>query len=694
RRAIRVDVEKKVVSVGPDIYPLDAETVIDGERSTVAEVLGRQHYRLAYWRVAPLELNYRRFFDIDHLIGVRVEDPHVYEATHAFLLDLAADHRVVGLRIDHIDGLADPSGYLERLVRDLAAVRSEPATLLVEKILAKGEALPTDWPVDGTTGYEFADLSTRLFVDPIGAAAFEGLGARVTGEIADFNEIACKARLFVLDRVFPGQLDRLAVLAHEVLARREPGNDLTIPAIREALRAFIAHLNAYRSYVRNARASRADRSRLESAAQAARPNLHAEANRALDAMVETLLDAPDAQELEIRFQQLTGAVAAKGVEDTASYRYNGLLASAEVGGDPGHPSLRIDELHKQLRLRARSCTGALNALSTHDTKRSADVRARLAALSEVAPEWEQLVTRWCRRHRRVIEDAGGPDQHDQLFLFQSLAGVWPWHGDEPPAPLRDRLQAVMQKAAREAKRKTSWFDPDEQYEAALHGFVEVALGDRRLISEVERLLRRIGPAAVTNSLAMVALAATAPGVPDVYQGSEWWDLSLMDPDNRRPVAFEDRIAHLGSLADRIGSDEERSALAAELLEAWPDGRIKQLVTLSLLGLRRDAPELFADGAYLPLETKGRHRDHVVAFARRRGRRWAVTVAPRLTQAITGPGSFALGAGTWARTAVMLPDRAPKTLRDTITGVSHAACDGTLPVAEILGILPVAVLSSM
>jgi len=687
-----------LLSVEGQDFPLDPASS-PGAGDDAAAVLAAQHYRLAYWRLGRFEGNYRRFFDIDGLVGVRLEDEAVYEATHRLALALARDPRVAGLRIDHIDGLADPTAYLRRLVDDVESGRGERPCVVVEKILGPGETLPPSWPIDGTTGYEFADLTTRLFVDPAGAAALDRLGAESTGDDRSFDELVAAARRGVVDALFPGQFDRLVGLAAAALTERVPGHDLARPDVAAALRALLAHLHVYRTYVGRGPADRADRARLAAAATAARPELGPEAARALDSLVAVVHGAgsspvsgprADARSPFIsRLQQLSGAVAAKGVEDTACYGFHGLLASAEVGGDPGRPSLGVPDLHAALAARARLGSCGLNALSTHDTKRSADVRARLAVLSEAAPEWEALVRRWHRRHVVSLGGGTGPDPHDELFFYQSLFGVWPADGGAGPELTR-RLRDTMRKAARESKRRTSWIDPDLRYERVLRRFVEAVLGDPRTRAELDRLVRRLGPAAATNSLAMTVLAATAPGVPDLYQGGELWDLSLVDPDSRRPVDFGARQAALAELAEEGGGPT--GAEVAALLAAWPDGRVKLHVTSALLRLRRCRPELFARGAYLPLSVRGPGRDRLVAFARRRGPAWSVTVVPRLTMAATGPGRFALGTEGWGASTVVLPAGAPGAWRDVLSGSAVRARAGSVRVGDLLSTLPVAVLT--
>lgn len=666
-------------------------------------LLARQHFRPAYWKVSNDEGNYRRFFDIDGLIGVRVEDPAVFDATHRFLLGLAGDERIAGWRVDHIDGLADPAAYSRRLRAELARHGAPEAVVLIEKILAAGEVVPSGWAVDGTTGYEFAALGGGLFVQPEGAAAVERAAALITGVDRTFSQLALEAKRGVLQRSFRSPLHRLVSMIAAALAAEVPGHDLSEVVIAEALGELTVHLDAYRTYLDRGAVDRHDRARLQRAAAAALPYLDAEGRRALGYIGAGLLrvytdsEATDGTDrwLEVarRWQQLTGAVTAKGVEDTATYRFSGLLGHADVGCDPGDPVSTPPEFVAATGARGRRRPSSLNATSTHDSKRSEDVRARLFALSEVPDEWERLTARWHRRHGRAVARAGGPDGHDELVAYQTVFALWPVGASRLPADERRRVQAYMVKAAREAKRRTSWVDPNEHYERSLRSFVQglARSNDNLFGSEMERLVARIGPAAVTNSLALSVLKAVCPGVPDIYQGTELWDLSLTDPDNRRPVDFASRRALLAGLPRCDAPPVERKAGAGELLSAWSDGRIKLYVLRALLHLRRAEPALFDRGSYQLLEARGPRREHVMAIARRRGSAWLVAVVPRLTLGRVGPARFPVGSRVWGGTTVRLPPSAPHSFSDVLTGGTVDSRTGVLQVGEVLRTLPVAVL---
>jgi (1->4)-alpha-D-glucan 1-alpha-D-glucosylmutase len=662
----------------------------------MAELLEGQHYRLALWRVGRYQGNYRRFFDVDGLVGVRVEDPVVYEATHSLLFELARDERIAGFRVDHVDGLADPAGYLARLRRDLDAARPSPPALVVEKILAREERLPVSWPVDGTTGYEFADRTGSLLIDASGAEAIAALGVQLDGDHRPFEELSADAKRFVQRSLFPGQVDRLVGLVLSHLDRAQPGHDMARADVAVALMELASQLGVYRTYVDAAGATGDDRAQVHRAAVGARTHLEEDGRRALDAIVPLLVDVddgatpgtqgPDHQELVRRWQQHTGAVTAKGVEDTALYRFGGLLALTEVGSDPGRPPVTVDQFHRAMASGHRRSPGSLLATSTHDTKRSEDVRARLAVLSELPDTWSDHVGRWHRWHQSL---PSAPHPHDEHFVYQTIVGAWPLDVDDRPR-FSHRVQDYMVKALREAKVRTSWLDPDEDYERLVRSFIRTILApsNRRFHTDVAALLDQVGPAAAVNSLALTVLKGTVPGVPDVYQGTELWSHSLVDPDNRRPVDFERRAA----VARSLDGAAEREALAVELLTSWPDGRLKLLVTQALLRFRRSRPELFDRGSYLPVDVRGPRRRHVVAFARRRGPDWIVVAVPRLPLTLAGAGRLPVGSDLWGGTSLVLPEACPGDVVDVITGRQCSSCRRRLGLDQLFADIPVSVLA--
>ena len=656
----------------------------------MAQLLGRQHYRLAHWRLGRRQINYRRFFDIDTLVGVRVEDPVTYATTHALILELLKDERIAGVRVDHIDGLADPAAYLRKLRDDIDCSRpsgSGRGVVLVEKIAARDEQLVPDWPVDGMTGYEFADLAGGLFIDP--GAAEPGFGARATD-----------AKRQALETLFPGQVVRLAARVATVLELEQPGSDLDPADIRAAVVEITAQLRVYRTYLDGSAPSSEDRRRIDDAAARAHGRLDPESTRALDRFCHGLLTGTVGdQDDEIvghwlavtrGWQQLAGAVAAKGVEDTALYRVDGALAAAEVGGDPADPAVSPDRFHAAMGERARRHPATLNATTTHDTKRSEDVRARLAALTEWWRPWEAQVAAWRDRYGSGGW-RGGVHPHDEGVLYQTIVGAWP-RDPEDRRGFASRIRSYAVKAAREAKCHTSWSDPNPSYEDDVQRFAGHLLepGDPQFVAEVASVVDAIGPAGVVNGLSMTALKMTVPGVPDVYQGTETVDLSLVDPDNRRPVDFGVRAAALEAL-DPDGPGAEAQGSSTHLFTSGPEGRAKLHVTHRLLSLRRSDPDLFDRAPYTPLPVHGPQQHHAVAFSRRGGDRWMVTVVPRLVVALAGPGRLPVGSALWGDTAVRLPSGAPGVLRNVLTGTTVEVLGRGLPLARALASFPVAVL---
>ncbi len=659
-----------------------------GSFDALDELLREQPYRLAYWRSARDKLNYRRFFNISDLVGIRAEDEEVFAATHALALALVRDRLVDGLRIDHVDGLRDPLTYLERLRRSLFADRRD-LPIVVEKILAGAERLPEPWPVQGTTGYEFGAAVDRLAVAPDGLDRLDDLFRRMSGISGSFADVAHARKRFVMTELFPGEMRALEHELFRIAEADRHARDLPPRDLSRVLAAVTASLPVYRTYTRSEEIGAADRAVVEVAVREARrrgPGLPVQALAFLRRVL--LLDFPPAitrhQRNEwlgfvLHWQQMTGPVAAKGVEDTALYVYNRLVSLNEVGADPDPDDLSIAAFHGFVEDRGDRWPAALNATSTHDSKRSEDVRARIAVLSEMAAEWQAAVVRWCEHNRakkRTVAGHEAPDGNVELLLYQTLIGAWPLQPGEV-GEFRRRLQDYVLKALREAKVHTSWVRPNQAYEEASAAFVDALLDDGSFVGDFAGLQRKVAVHGAVNSLAAVVLKLACPGVPDLYRGCEVWDLSLVDPDNRRPVDFAHRRVLLAGL---------QAATPAELVESWPDGRIKLAVTARGLGLRRRLPQLFAHGAYVPLEVTGRHAEHVVALARRHGEQWAVAAVPRLSVAL-GEG-FPLAAA-WGDTAIRPPAGAPTRWHDALTG---REVDG-LRLADVLAELPVALLTA-
>jgi (1->4)-alpha-D-glucan 1-alpha-D-glucosylmutase len=613
-------------------------------------LLAAQHYRLAYWRDATTQLNWRRFFDITSLIAVRVEDPAVFAATHQVLLRLLAEGLIDGLRIDHPDGLADPRGYLRRL-----AAETGGAWVVTEKILSGGEELPHDWPCAGTTGYDALGMVGGLFTDQAGAPALTKAYQDVTGGPAGFADVAGPAKREAAHRTFAAEVSRLVRLAGKAGLTGASGDDL-----RTVLAELLAGFGVYRAYVvPGTTPSPVSVAAVEEAAATARRHLPQRLYPLLDAVRDLVLGrwaGRGSAGFVTVFQQTCGPVMAKGVEDTAFYRWSRFVARNEVGGEPDKLGVSPAEFHRFAGRLAEAWPATMTTLSTHDTKRQEDVRARLAALAEFPLGWAKEVTQW---HDRAAGLTGGraPEPDTEYLLWQTLAGAWPVS--------HQRLAGYLRKAVREAKTATSWTDPDEGYEATVLAFAEAVLADPVLTTSIESFVASLAPAARVNSLGSKLVQLTMPGAADVYQGCELAGFSLVDPDNRRPVDYP--------LRARLLTGHHPAGRAA----ADPLDREKLLVTATALRLRRDHPDWFAD-SYLPLAAEGPAAEHAVAFARGGH---AVTVVTRLPVALAA-------AGGWAGTVLPLPESSSG-WRDVLSGVTHAL--PRPPVADLLRRLPVALL---
>ena len=648
------------------------------------ELLSDQAYRVAFWKLAAEEINYRRFFDINDLIGLRVEDPKVLEARHALIFRLIHEQKVSGLRIDHVDGLHDPQAYLQELqARARSGDDSEPSRLyiVVEKILAEGETLPESWPVSGTTGYDFLNALNGVFVDESGLEKLGGIYQRFSGVQTDFDEIVYQAKKKVLNDLFAGEMIALAHELGKFAAPDRYARDVPLSEYQIALIEVTACLPVYRTYVRDLVPGDRDRMYLERALEEARRRTPEEraGPPAFDFLRRVLLldvpeHAPERGEPWLRFvmrwQQFTGAAMAKGLEDTALYIYNRLTSMNEVGGHPGGTALSMESFHKFLQVRLEQTPLTLNATSTHDTKRSEDVRARLNVLSELPDDWETLLKKWSklnRRHKLVVDGQAAPDGNDESLIYQTMLGAWPLNQEEIQL-FPERLKQYLIKAAREAKVHTSWIRPHFDYENALVTFVDHTLNaetNARFLKSFKSFQKTISHFGALNSLSQVVLKVTVPGIPDFYQGTEMWDFSLTDPDNRRPVDFQVRQRQLEEL--RKIESNGLSDLVKRLLPHWQDGLVKLFTTYKALNFRQTHKELFQEGEYIPLEVTGSQKDHICAFARRKGNEWAFTVVPRLLARLVEPQEFPLGRKTWGNCVIVLPPDAPDRWRNVFTG---------------------------
>ncbi len=585
----------------------------DPARRELDALIRQQYWRASHFRVAGDDINYRRFFNINELAGLRIELPEVFEHAHQLVASLLREGALDGLRIDHIDGLLDPAEYLQRL-RVLALQSdgaSRPFSLYVEKILARDEELRPDWPVEGTTGYEFANLTLRLLTHPEGESALTRAFEEHTGERQPFEALVRECKIRVLRNEMASELNVLARDAARVARQNPRTADFTRNLLRRAIRATIACFPVYRTYLDpRGPLAEADRARIAEAIRCAR-RLERDVDPSMFDFLEALLtgdlvSAPRsgysrhaALRCAMKFQQLSGPVMAKGLEDTAFYRYNRLISHNEVGGEPATLSSPIEEFHAANQRRARLSPHGMLATATHDTKRGEDVRMRLVTLAEIPEEWSRNVTLWRGFVAHESEALG--DRNLEYLLFQTLVGTWPVPvlGDSELPTYKERIKAAMIKSAREARVNSSWTAPNQAFEQSLTALLDAMFASEALRSELQEFALRLAEAGARNSLVQLALKLTTPGVPDIYQGTELWDLSLVDPDNRRPVDFARRETLLRETLDAWERDplETCRRLAAD----WHGGAIKLLMTAMLLAHRREHPQLYAQGSYVPLE---------------------------------------------------------------------------------------------
>jgi (1->4)-alpha-D-glucan 1-alpha-D-glucosylmutase len=710
-------------------------------------LLQNQAYRLSYWRVAADEVNYRRFFDVNELAAVCMERPDVFEKAHALVFRLLDEGLLDGLRIDHADGLFDPTSYLwqlqqrrflQRCRRTFDALLSEDALsigetqwsqvepllleyfarlrtdsssaratralfLVVEKILEGNERLPTDWPVHGTTGYEFVNQLNGVFVSRDNARTMDSVYTKFIGSRANFSEIVYNSKKLIMKFSMSSELNVLGHQLDRISERKRTCRDFTLNGLTYALREVVALFPIYRTYATPTGVQDRDRQYIEQAVAAAKRRNPSVSHAVFDFVRDVLLLrglqelSPEEQAEHLRFlgrfQQFTGPMMAKAVEDTSFYTYNRLVSLNEVGGDPGKFGRTVAEFHQANTERQSAYPYGLTATSTHDTKRGEDVRARINVLSELPVVWRQRVlawTRWNKRKKIRIDAELAPSRNDEYLLYQTLIGTWPFESPRGPdlSEYIERIQQYMQKATREAKVHTSWIAPFEPYEQATRDFIAAILLDEPLSAfrqDFEPFAAKIANLGIWNSLSQTVLKLTSPGVPDLYQGNEIWDFSLVDPDNRRPVDFGLRRRLLEDL-----SEANNPHALSQLLAAAPDGRIKMLVAQRCLQLRRQHPNLFTVGDYIPLEVSGDKSEHVCAFARREREIVAIVVVPRLVAKLLGEREGPpVSADVWGNTIVRLPSNLVGQYRELFSGRNVVFGESVL-LAELLQMFPVGI----
>jgi (1->4)-alpha-D-glucan 1-alpha-D-glucosylmutase len=691
KAALAAIADTQIIAAGLRAYRPD---VSDSLRVVALHrLLERQHYRVAHWRVALSEINYRRFFDINELAGIRVEDARTFRLVHRKVAALIAQGKLHGLRLDHIDGLYDPAQYGRRLQRLTSHMRkpdvSGPFYVVIEKILAPGEVMPRFAGVAGTTGYDALNCISRVLLDADGLPTLEQTWQIQAAPGRNFDEMVADAKARIINSTLSSEFTVLTRLLARIAAGHWPSRDYTEDRLRAALQAFITHFPVYRTYIAGNAVSAIDRATITGAIDAARADWYGADVAIFDFLEDALtldLIAPHrsgysrsrVKRFTAKVQQFTGPVMAKAVEDTVFYRHHRLLALNEVGNNPTLPGLSVEEFHQLMRERARASPHTMNATATHDTKRGEDARVRILALGELAQEWAQKVPHWSALNARHVDCSRrrSPSRAHEYMLYQGLIGAW------PPAGIGGdfvaRMQAYAVKAAREGKQETSWINPDSAYEAGLVGFVARILDRKQgsdFLAEFEAFAQRTNLLGALYGLSQLVLKATIPGVPDFYQGTELWDLALVDPDNRRGVAFDRRAQLLEQC------DQNFAALAA----SWLDPGIKLLLTHRLLTLRSQMPVLFARGEYEPVATAGTHRDHVIAFARVwNGEAVVIAVGRHFAR-------FTQGGRHWPRGADWDASLDIDNYGVAYDALNQTALNASLSVGELFKSVPVAVL---
>ncbi len=678
-------------------------------------LLNEQHYLLAYWQDPNEGINYRRFFTISDLVGVRVEDPIVFEATHDQILRMVAKGAGqglrMGLRVDHIDGLRDPSGYLTRLQQRLSEVEGPTASspyLIVEKILGRGERLPDDWPIAGTTGYEYLNYLNGIFVDREGCERVEAIYSKFIGRKTNFADVVYEKKKLVMNSLLRVEVRGLARQLAELASKDRYARSISRLELLDALTEVTACMPIYRTYIRSLEVPPTARTTIEEAlqgAQARRPQLSKPCIDFLrDAL--TLSNPPHigpAQREErlafvMRWQQFTGPIVAKGFEDTALYVYYPLCSLNDVGGNP-EPAQVVsrEEFYEFVGERQRRWPHTLNATTTHDTKRSEDLRARVNVLSEIPDEWGAKIAEWAKEnaaHKQTINGLEAPDANEEYLLYQTLLGIWP-ADTQNASSITKRLQDYMVKAVREAKVHTRWIEPKEAHESAVIRFVERILSREtapQFLADIAQFQRRIAWCGMINGLGQAVLKIVCPGTPDFYQGSEMWDFRLVDPDNRGPVDFAARCKALRGFSEEAANPDA----AFELLRRWPDGRIKMHVTRAALHCRQRYAELFTEGDFMPVVAQGVRSENLISILRNHGGNSVLAVIPRWLARTYAEKETSPPAGFWGGTALLLPESTPGPWTNVLTGESvesHVVGESrSLAVSDVLKRFPIALLA--
>ncbi|MEO0455542.1 MAG: malto-oligosyltrehalose synthase [Cyanobacteria bacterium P01_A01_bin.114] len=661
------------------------------------ELLREQYYRLSFWKVGAEELNYRRFFTVNELICVKVDDNKVFHHVHDFITQLIAQGKVTGLRIDHVDGLYDPTQYLESLRQKVGNTYT-----IVEKILEHHERLPRRWPIQGTTGYDFLNLVNGLFCQRDNQPQFDDLYEQFTDVDTPYSELFLEKKRLIADKNLAGDVDNLAHFLKRISSQYRYGRDLTQNGLKKAISEVLVCFPVYCTYINQGGITKTDLKYIQQAIQTAKRQIPQLVNE-LKLIEKFLLleheySLPEEERAQwlhfvMRLQQFTGPLMAKGIEDTLFYVYNRFIALNEVGGSPDQFGVSVKAFHQYHQSQVEHWPQTMNTTSTHDTKRSEDVRARLNVLSELPERWATEVKAWSQLNHKLKQTDGDrqlPDANDEYFLYQTLIGAYPFDKADLPE-FTERIKAYVVKAVREAKVHTAWLQPDNVYEEGFAEFVEQILkpgSKNKFLSEFRPFWEIVADYGLYNSLSQTLLKIASPGLPDFYQGTEFWDFSLVDPDNRRPVDYKARISSLKALQDSIKKD--LLGLCTQLLDHRQDGRIKQFLTMRALAVRSQYRDVFEQGNYLPVTVMGPYEEQVIAFARRYEQQTIVTVVPRFLTEVVKPGKYPLGEAVWADTVIEIPNSGEVQWQESITEQS-LGMGSVLSVGQILNYFPVALI---
>ncbi len=636
-------------------------------------LLSEQNFNLSFWKMATEELNYRRFFNINGLISLKMEEEGVFDQTHSLILDLIKKDKFNGLRIDHIDGLYDPTNYLKRVKETAGDVY-----VVVEKILEFDETLPHYWLTEGTTGYDYMNMVNFLFCDSQNEDNLQKIYSGFAEFRTNYEDLLYEKKKLIIEKDMTGDIDNLAHQLKGISSRDRHGSDITLYGLKEALIEVFAFFPVYRTYINQKIFGETDCHYIREALYKARkrnPSLLYELKFIERFMRLDFADYLPVDEVNdwirfvMRLQQFTGPLMAKGFEDTTLYIYNRLISLNDVGGNPRQFGISLNEFHDYIIDRKRSWPYAMNTTSTHDTKRGEDVRARINVLSEIPKEWQTKIKEWDRINRKnktMANDIEIPDRNDEYFLYQTLIGTFPFNWEDYSGYI-DRIKDYIIKAVREAKVHTAWLTPDDEYESAFLDFVEQLLDTterNKFLRSFHPFMKKVAAYGIYNTLSQTLIKITSPGVADFYQGSELWDLSLVDPDNRRPVDFELRGEILRDIKER--EKEDIISLLNKLVSAREDGRIKFYLTYKGLNIRREKQEIFLKGDYLPLKVEGRFKDNILAYARIFNNEWAITIAPRFLTDVIDENELPFGMDIWRDTCINLPDNAPSKWVNALT----------------------------